>query len=273
MSGGQQSRHGAARGSHLRYYLDVTLKEVVDGTEKAIEFDREQSCEVCEGSGSEPGHNAETCPECKGRGQIVRAQGFFSVATTCPRCRGEGRIVKHPCKKCRGSGRQRAKREIKVKVPPGVETGTQLRLAGEGEGGYRGGPAGDLYVEIRIEEDDRFVRHGNDLLSQVSITYLQALLGAQVVVESLKGKENLEIPSGTQHGDRIRIGGAGIPSLRGYGRGDLYYEVNVEIPKKLSKEEEKLLREIAKIKGESVKEVAGFFGTSKAKGKGSFFSH
>ncbi|HEX4923453.1 MAG TPA: molecular chaperone DnaJ [Bdellovibrionales bacterium] len=269
---GRQSQR-SNRGSHLRYFLDVTLKEVVEGTEKVVRFDREHDCDTCEGTGAAAGSKPETCPDCRGRGQIVRAQGFFSVATTCPRCHGEGKIIKDPCKKCRGSGRQRGERELKVKVPPGVETGTQLRLAGEGEGGYQRGPAGDLYVEIRVEEDERFTRHGNDLLGHVEVSYLQALLGAQIPVETLKGEEKLEIPAGTQHGDRIRIGGGGVPSLRGYGRGDLYFQVTVIIPKKLNKDEERLLREIAKAKGEPVKEVSGFFGASKGKGKGGLFSH
>ncbi|MEQ1875129.1 MAG: molecular chaperone DnaJ [Bdellovibrionia bacterium] len=272
-AGGSRSHSRSNRGSHLRYFMDVDLKQVIDGTEKDIQFEREEDCVQCKGSGAGAGTTPETCPDCKGRGQIIRAQGFFSVATTCPRCHGEGKIIKDPCKKCRGVGRNRLAREIKVKVPPGVETGTQLRLAGEGEGGYRGGPAGDLYVEIRVEDDERFERHGNDLLAQIEVSYLQALLGALIPVETLKDKQNLEIPPGTQHGDRIRIGGAGIPSLRGYGRGDLYYEVQVQIPKKLNKEEEKLLRDIAKIKGENIKEVSGFFGASKSKGKGNIFSH
>ncbi|MGE3975896.1 MAG: molecular chaperone DnaJ [Bdellovibrionales bacterium] len=269
--GGGQPR-GAARGSHLRYYVDVSLKEVIEGVEKEIEYSKEQSCSPCGGSGAEPGTSSETCKDCKGRGQIVRAQGFFSVATTCPTCRGAGKIIKTPCKKCKGQGREQIKTKIKVKIPPGVHTGTQLRLSGEGEGGYRGGPAGDLFVEIRVEEDDRFVREENDLYSEVEISYLQAILGTSLQVETVTGQHTIEIPAGTQPGDKILIGGGGIPSLRGYNRGDLYFLVKVMIPKKLNKDEEKMLREIAQQKMESVKEVTGFFGKPKGKGKGSFFN-
>jgi molecular chaperone DnaJ len=268
---GAQSRSGTARGSHLRYYIEVSLKEVIEGTEKEIEYSKEQSCTPCSGSGAEAGTQAETCKECRGRGQIVRAQGFFSVATTCPTCRGAGRIIKSPCKNCRGTGREQAKTTIKVKVPPGVQTGTQLRLSGEGEGGYRGGPAGDLFVEIRVLEDDRFTREENDLFGEVEISYLQAILGTSIEVETVTDQQKINIPSGTQPGDRIQIGGAGIPSLRGYGRGDLYYMVNVLIPKKLGKEEEKMLRDIAQHKMENVKEVTGFFGKAKGKNRGQFF--
>jgi molecular chaperone DnaJ len=171
-------------------------------------------------------------------------------------------------------------KNLKVKVPPGVETGTQLHLAKEGEGGYRGGPNGDLFVEIQVKDDDRFERHGNDLLATVEVSYLQALLGANIEVETVKGTETIEIPAGTQPGDRIRINGGGIPSLKGYGRGDLYYETSIVIPKKLDKEEDRLLKEIAKIKGENIKGVSGLFGKAKdekSEGKGSkkkgFFSH
>lgn len=271
MSGGQRSR-GNSRGSHLRYLVEIDLKDVVDGTDKEIEFEREVSCTTCKGSGAKKGSELQTCKNCGGRGQVVRTQGFFSMATTCPSCRGEGKLIKEHCEKCEGEGRKPEKSRLKVKIPPGVETGTQLRLSGEGEGGYRGGPAGDLFVEIRVKEDTRFIREGNDLFGQVEISYLQAILGASLQVETVAGKTQIDIPAGTQPGERIRIGGAGIPSLRGYDRGDLFYIVKVVIPKKLSKEEEKQLREIAGQKFESIKEeVAGFFGHSKSD-KGKFFS-
>lgn len=262
MGGGtsKRSRTSAQRGSHLRYVLDITLKEVVEGTEHSIEYDREVDCSDCKGSGAEKGSQPEVCKDCGGRGQIVRTQGFFSVATTCPRCRGQGTVITKPCKACKGHGREKQDREIKVKVPPGVETGTQLRLTGEGEGGLRGGPNGDLYVEIRVKEDKRFQREENDLYGDVEISYTQAILGSEVEVDTISGKEKIDIPAGTQPGEHIKIGGAGIPALRGYGRGDLFYKINIKIPKKLSKDEEKLLRQIAQEKGEPVKEIKGFFG-------------
>jgi molecular chaperone DnaJ len=233
---GPRSR-GSNRGSHLRYVIEVTLKEVIDGTDKDIEFKKEVSCKACKGTGAKKASDLETCRDCKGRGQVVRTQGFFSMATTCPTCRGEGKVIKNPCEVCRGEGRTPEKIKLKVTIPPGVETGTQLRLSGEGEGGYRGGPAGDLFVEIRVQDDERFIREGNDLFGQVEISYLQAILGATLQVETVSGKTNIDIPAGTQPEDKLQVGGAGIPSLRGYGRGDLYYIVNVKIPKKISKEE------------------------------------
>jgi molecular chaperone DnaJ len=268
---GRTRRNAPSRGSHLRYLIEVTLKEVVEGTEKEIEFEKEVNCKVCKGSGSKKGSDLETCKDCRGRGQVVRTQGFFSMATTCPTCGGEGKIIKNPCDECEGQGRQPEKTKLKVKIPPGVETGTQLRLSGEGEGGYRSGPAGDLFVEIRVKDDARFVREGNDLFGQVEISYLQAILGATLQVDTVADKTDIDIPAGTQPGDRILVGGAGIPSLRGYDRGDLFYVVKVLIPKKLSKDEEKQLRNIAKDKFEAIKEVTGFFGSPRGD-KGKFFS-
>ena len=253
--GGQRSRgrpDGPARGSDLRYINEIQLKEVISGIEREIEFETEESCSECSGTGSTKGSHSETCGTCRGNGQVDSSQGFFSVATTCPTCHGSGKIIRNPCAKCRGRGRMKAARKIKVNIPAGVDNGTQLRVTGEGEGGHRGGPPGDLYVEIRVREDKRFERHGLDLLARVEISYIQALLGAEIEVETFEGGEKLAIPTGTNSGDRIRMDKRGVPSLRGQGRGALYYEVSVEIPKKLNKEEEKLLREIAKVRGESV---------------------
>lgn len=243
---------GPRRGSDLRYICEIQLKDVITGTERDVQFDTEESCGECNGSGASKGSQAETCPSCRGAGQVVSSQGFFSVATTCPTCHGSGKIIRDPCKSCSGKGRTRTSRNIRVSIPAGVDTGTQLRVTGEGEGGYRGGPAGDLYVEIRVRDDDQFQRHGLDLLGQMKITYIQALLGAEVEVDTFEGKEKIEVPAGTNTGERIRLEKRGVPSLRGGQRGSLYYEVDVEFPKKLSKEEEKLLREIAKVRGEAV---------------------
>lgn len=254
--GGQRGRsrrgNGPARGSDLRYICEIDLKDVITGLERDIEFDTEEMCQECDGSGAEKGSEVDTCPTCRGAGQVVASQGFFSVATTCPTCHGSGRIVRKPCKPCSGKGRVRAARKIRVNIPAGVDNGTQLRVSGEGEGGFRGGGAGDLYVEIRVREDDRFERHGLDVLSRVEISYIQALLGAEVEVETFEGKDKVVVPHGSNTGDRIRLEKKGIPSLRGNGRGSLYYEIDVAVPKKLGKEEEKLLREIAKLRGETV---------------------
>jgi molecular chaperone DnaJ len=265
--GGQRGRGGRnrpTRGADLRYVMEVDLKDAVDGLEKEIKFETEEACEKCTGTGSDPAHPPKTCGTCRGSGQIVRAQGFFSMASTCPTCRGQGKLVTHPCKPCKGQGRLESKRQIKVKVPPGVDTGTRLRLTGEGEGGFNGGPAGDLYVEVRVRDDKRFLRRENDLIGKVEVSYLQAILGASVEVETLKGREFIDIPAGTQPGAMIRMGGKGVPSLRGYARGDMYFEVNVKIPTKLSKREEESLREMAEATGENVqKKAKGLFGSSK----------
>ena len=243
---------GPRRGADLRYICEIELKEVISGTEREVEFQTEESCKDCNGQGAAKGSTSETCPQCRGAGQVVSSQGFFSVATTCPSCQGGGKIIKNPCTTCSGKGRTRASRKIKVSIPAGVDTGTQLRVSNEGEGGYRGGPAGDLYVELRVKDDARFERHGVDLLAGVKISYIQALLGGEVDVETFEGKEKISVPHGTSTGDRIRLEKRGVPSLRGSGRGSLYYEVTVDFPKKLAKEEEKLLREIAKLRGEEV---------------------
>ena len=255
-----RSRHQTGRGSDLRYMCEVKLKDVIKGSERDVEFETEEGCVDCAGSGAQKGTSAETCKHCRGQGQVVASQGFFSVATTCPVCHGQGRIVKSPCEKCRGAGRTKAKRKIRVNIPAGVDNGTQLRVSGEGEGGFRGGPAGDLYVEIRIAEDDQFERHGLDLLSHIKVSYLQALLGSHLSVDTFEGKEELLLPAGSAHGDRIKLERRGVPSLRGGGRGHLYFEIEVEIPKKLKKEEEKILRELAKLRGEKVLDPKkGFF--------------
>lgn len=263
--GRQQRRHDAPRrGADLRYMCDLSLEEVIRGIEKEVEFDSEEGCAECQGSGAEKGSQREVCPTCGGSGQVVRSQGFFSVATTCGSCGGQGRVNRNPCKKCRGSGRAKSHRKIKVTVPAGVHTGVQLRVANEGEGGYFGGPHGDLFVEIRVRDDRRFERDGDNLIGQVKISYLQAILGAEIEVPTVTGREKLSIPKGVQPGAVVALKGHGIPHLRGNGRGDLLYHVEVEIPTKLGREEEDFLRQIAQLKGEAVtSSKSSFFGLKK----------
>lgn len=265
--GQQQGRGGRSkagqprRGSDLRYILEIELKEVIDGVQKPITFESECDCSNCNGMGAETGTKAETCPACGGRGQIVRSQGFFSMATTCGQCRGQGTIIKNPCKKCGGSGRESVEKKLLVTVPAGVDNGTQLRMTGEGEPGSRGAPAGDLYVELRIQPDERFERQGPNLFGELEISYLQALLGADLEVDTLRGKKTLRIPKGVQFGEQVKLPGEGLPSLRGSRVGDLIYLLKIVFPKKLSKDEEKLLRQISESKGEaSGKEKSGIFG-------------
>jgi molecular chaperone DnaJ len=260
--GRQRARPGQPRrGSDLRYIMEIELKEVIDGVQKPITFEVEADCKDCGGAGAETGTKAETCSACGGRGQIVRSQGFFSMATTCGQCRGTGSIIKNPCKKCSGRGRVATEKKLLVTVPAGVDNGTQLRMSGEGEPGAKGAPSGDLYVELRIAPDERFEREGPNLFSELEISYLQALLGADIEVETLRGKKTLRIPKGVQFGEQVKLPGEGLPSLRGSRVGDLIYLLKIVFPKKLSKDEEKLLRQIAETKGESTgKEKSGIFG-------------
>ncbi len=263
--GGGRSRsrqRGPRRGADLRYLCEISLKDVIQGLEKDLEFETEDSCQTCSGSGAEPGTSPETCPRCQGSGQVVASQGFFQVATTCPQCHGSGQVIKKPCHTCSGKGRRTVQRRIRVTIPAGVDNGTRLRVSNEGEGGFRGGPPGDLYVEIRVREEPPYERHGQDILAPLKISYIQALLGGQTEAETLDGPKIVDIPKGCAPGSLVRLTGLGVPGIRNRSRGDLVFRVEVEIPKKLAKEEEKLLREIAKLRGEekSGKASKGLFG-------------
>lgn len=251
--GGQRgsSRNRPSRGSDLRYVLEVDLVDVLNGVQKDIQFQSEVSCGSCKGTGGRDGAKPVTCSNCGGRGQVVRQQGFFSLSTPCPVCGGQGVKITDPCPTCEGEGRVMKKRSLSVHVPAGVDNGTQLRLSSEGEQGFLGGPPGDLYVEIRIRPHKNFVRKDNHLISPLKISYLQALLGAEIEADTLTGTEKVKIPKGCQPGEWIKLSGKGVPALRGGRSGDLIFEVTVEIPKKLDKEEERLLREIAELKTES----------------------
>ena len=255
--GSRSSR--ARRGSDLRYYLDVELSDVLNGGEREISFDSEQSCETCSGSGAKVGTSPKTCTTCGGAGQVVRQQGFFQMATPCGDCRGQGTVISDPCEDCSGRGRVLGHKKLNIKIPPGVDNGTQLRLSNEGEGGFLGGTPGDLFVEIRVHEHARFARRDQHLAAKQEISYLQALLGAEIEFETLDGVATVEIPKGSQASDIVRLTEKGVPSLRTGRRGDLHIELDVVIPKKLTKEEEQLLREIAELKGDKVSESKGFF--------------
>lgn len=253
--GGQQRtrrRNQPRRGADLRYICEIELKDVIEGADKQVEFETEDPCTVCQGSGAEKGSTPQTCPTCGGAGQVRVSQGIFQMATTCPTCRGEGQIVKDPCKACKGKGRTKQKRKIRITVPPGVDTGTRLRVAGEGEGGTLGGPAGDLFVEIAVRPHAKFERDGDDLYAEVDVDYLQLMLGAQVDVPTVTGEIMLEIPRGTESGEILEIPGQGVPNLRGSRRGSMNYKVNVKFPEKLSKDEELALRQIAEKRGVEV---------------------
>ena len=245
-------RGGARRGPDLRYNLRLDFEDAVFGVEKEIEFEKEARCGACSGSGCAPGSSPETCSTCGGHGQVRRNQGFFSVATACPTCHGEGTIIKNPCKTCRGRATVSEKKTVSVKIPPGVDSGVRLRVSGEGGSGTGGGPSGDLYVFLEVREDERFIRDGDDLIMQQPLGIAQAALGCKIQVKTLDGAEEIQIPPGSQFGNRITIPQKGVPRLRGGGRGDLYVELQVIVPKKLSGEQKQLLKKFAEISNEEV---------------------
>ena len=247
---GRQRGSRARRGADLRYDLEITLEEAARGIETKIQIPRQELCQKCKGSGLEPGTQRSTCPTCQGQGQVRFSQGFLTVARTCPQCGGEGTLNKTPCKECRGHGRIEREHLLKVKIPSGVEHGSQIRLAGEGEGGLRGGPSGDLYVVIAVKEHDLFTRRGDDLLGELPLSFPHVALGAEVEVPTLDGPAPLKVPPGTQNGDILRLKGKGMPNLRGHGRGDLLYQVVVEVPTKLTAKQRALLEEFERLSGE-----------------------
>jgi len=242
-----RGRSRAQRGSDLRYDLALDFMDAAFGIETTIDIEKAETCSHCEGSGAEPGTQPEACPQCGGVGQVGRSQGFFTIRTTCPQCRGNGRIIAHPCVKCRGQGQVAVHKSVSVKIPAGVDTGSRLRLSGEGEAGAHGGPTGDLYVFIHVKPHDFFHREGNDVICQVPISFIQASLGDTIKVPTLKGEKALIIPKGTQPGEMIRLRGEGIPSLRTGRAGDQVIQMNVKTPTSLNKKQEALLREFARL--------------------------
>lgn len=245
--GGNSTRTSAQRGADLRYDLEISLEEAAAGVEEKLRIPRLEKCDECSGTGAEQGSSAETCQTCSGSGQTRYQQGFFSVMRTCPNCAGKGQIIKNPCKKCRGAGRVEKEKTLEVKIPAGVETGSRLRINGEGEAGANGGPSGDLFVVIHVKEHEIFERQGANLYSAAPISFAQAALGAEIEVKTLDGEEKLKIPAGTQTGTVFRIKSQGMPSLGGRGKGDLYVAVTLITPKSLTKEQRKLLEQLAEI--------------------------
>jgi molecular chaperone DnaJ len=249
-SGRTRSRTAPRPGADLRYDLKISFMDAAFGTSTEVELERFERCTECGGTGATPGTEPELCPTCQGMGQVTQRSGFFSISTTCPNCRGEGRIIKNPCRTCQGRGKAGKTKSVQLKIPPGVETGSRLRLRGEGEDGDFGGPRGDLYVFIHVEPHKYFERSGVDVLCKVPVSVTQASLGATIEVPTLNGNEKLKIPKGTQYGKIFRLKGKGIPHLRGFGRGDQVIQTLIEIPTDLSKKEEKLLKEFAKLRGD-----------------------
>ena len=245
LGGGRRRRGGPQRGSDLRYDLEITFEESAEGTETSIVVPREETCETCSGSGAAPGTHAETCAQCRGTGQLRYQQGFLTVARPCSNCRGTGKTISKPCTTCRGEGRIARERKLTVKIPAGIATGQQLRLMGEGEHGTAGGPPGDLYVVVHVQEHPFFHREGDDLYCELPIHFPTLALGGAVRVPTLDEAEDLSIPAGTQPGARFRLRGKGMPNVNGRGHGDLHVIARVAVPKKLTKEQKHLLEQLA----------------------------
>ncbi|MDP6736100.1 MAG: molecular chaperone DnaJ [Nitrospinaceae bacterium] len=248
-------------GADLRLDISVKFKEAVFGTEREVDITKHGPCKTCRGTRAKPGYPPQSCGTCRGTGQVVRAQGFFSMASPCPDCRGQGQVINHPCPACRGEGRVPEKKTVSVNIPAGVDEGSRLRLRGEGEHGPQGIPPGDLYVFVHVESDDFFHREGHDVLCRLNLSFSQAALGADVEVPLLDEQTKvISVKAGTQSGEMIRIHGAGIPHIRGHGRGTLIIQLVVETPKKTNKRQKEILQELAEIDGKPVKEtLKGFF--------------
>jgi len=242
--GGRQRSGGAQRGADLRYNLELTLEEAVHGTEATVKVPVMVKCDECGGSGAKKGSAPVTCTTCHGHGQVRMQQGFFSIQQTCPTCHGSGQKIKDPCRKCHGQGRVQETKTLSVKVPAGVDTGDRIRLAGEGEAGVMGGPAGDLYVQVHVKEHPIFTREGADLYCEVPINFPTACLGGELEVPTLDGKVKLKIPAETQTGKLFRLRGKGVKPVRGGPAGDLICRVVIETPVKLNKEQRELLEKL-----------------------------
>ncbi|MBU1003321.1 MAG: molecular chaperone DnaJ [Proteobacteria bacterium] len=258
-----------AKGADLRYNLRISFRQAAKGDQVELKIPRKARCEDCDGSGAEPGSHPETCRQCGGSGQVTQAQGFFRVSSPCPVCRGRGTVILHPCDRCRGEGVVQETRELFVTIPPGVDNGSRLRLRNEGEPGELGGPSGDLYVVIYVDEDKTFRRQGQDLVHSVEINMVQAALGDTVEVPTLDEPVPLSVPKGTQSGEVFQLRGLGLPFVNRQGSGDLLVEVIVTTPSGLSKRQEELLKEFWKLEEKKLKNKAkGFFKRAKDKAMG-----
>jgi len=263
MGGGGRggARQRASRGSDLRYNLRVTLEEAYSGVQKAVRVNTLCTCDACTGTGSEGGAEPVSCPTCSGMGKVRAQQGFFTVERTCPTCGGLGQIVKNPCKSCRGAGRVEKERTLSVNIPAGVETGTRIRLSGEGEAGLRGGPAGDLYIFIELHEHPIFQRDGLDLFCRVPISIAKAALGGDVEVPTIDGgRARVKVPPGAQSGKQLRLRAKGMPALRGAGQGDMLVELLVETPVNLTARQKELLAEFERLSEDNNPAESSFFG-------------
>jgi len=264
MSGGR-ARSGRERGADLRYNMEIRLEEAYRGKTAQVRIPTSVTCEACSGSGAKTGTRPKACPGCGGQGRIRHAQGFFTLERTCPACQGRGQVIDNPCASCSGSGRVTKERTLSVNIPPGVEDGTRIRLASEGEAGIRGGPAGDLYIFLAIAGHPFFQREGADLHCRVPISMVSAALGGEFEVPTIDGgNTRVKVPDGTQSGRRFRIHGKGMPVLRSRQTGDMYVQVVVETPQKLTKRQRELLNEFERLSSKDTQpESSGFFGRVK----------
>ncbi len=242
--GGRRGRSRAQRGADLRYDMTLTFEEASAGVTTKIKLPRQEFCEACNGTGAKKGTGVQACQTCAGRGQLAYQQGFFTITRTCPACQGAGQIVRERCPECRGQGRLERDKSIELRIPPGVDSGTRLRVANEGEPGPNGGPAGDLYVVLEVKEHAFFERRGADLYCTIPLSIAQATLGTELQVPGLNGEEKLKIPEGTQSGAVFRIKGKGLADPRGGGKGDLYYHVRILTPTKLTRDQRKLMEQL-----------------------------
>lgn len=257
-TGSRSSRaaYSAGRGDDLRQDITITLEEAASGSNQRVRYTHLETCDICEGNGAEPGSQPEVCSACRGTGYVRHTQntllGTFQTTAPCGRCRGEGRVVSKPCPQCAGAGRMRKTRERTIRVPPGVDTGSRIRLSGEGDAGLRGGAPGDLYLFIRVLDHELFARDGNDLRCEVSVTFAQAALGAEIEVPTIDGSDKLVIPEGTQTGTSFTLRERGMPELNGRRRGNQYVHIRVEVPRKMTAEQRQALRQYAESMGETV---------------------
>jgi len=263
---GRRSRRSNNRGSDLRYDLSITLEEAYAGKKQDIKFSTSEKCSTCSGSGSKPGHNADSCSMCGGHGQVRSNQGFFTVQQTCPQCSGSGEEITNPCSNCNGQGKKQTSKRLSVTIPKGVDDGTRIRLAGKGEAGSRGASNGDLYLFINVYSHDLFKRSDENLFFECPISIADAALGTSIEIPTIDcGKAKIKIPQGTQSGKQFRLKGKGMPHMRGGGTGDLYVQVNTEVPVSLNKEQKELLEKFREIENEkSNPSIKKFFQKAKS---------
>ncbi|OIO38578.1 MAG: molecular chaperone DnaJ, partial [Candidatus Omnitrophica bacterium CG1_02_46_14] len=259
--GGRGGRGGQRpkRGNDLEIPIEISFEEAAFGVKKTLEIPRDESCVACKGDGAKPGTTRQTCPTCHGSGEVLASSGFFSISRPCNHCHGQGSFVEHPCHDCRGTGRISVKRKIEAEIPPGVDHGLRLRISGEGEAGSRGGPRGDLFVELHVKPHEFFARAGRDIYCEVPISFVQAALGCEIQAPTLAGAVEIKIPAGSQTGKIFRLKGKGIVSLNGQGIGDEEVKIVVETPTHLSEAQKEILKQFAELSGEKVNPLSSSF--------------